>query len=407
MSAGIFTTAALTQDLARKSFSAYITRLMPNGSAPLFGLTSMMKTETAYATEHGFFTKTMLFPQLTLSGAAAATDNILNVTSTINVLPNVIMRVDSTGENILINTIISATQVSVQRAVGTVPAAPISSTVNLYSIGSAFEEASLRPPALIINPVRITNLTQIFRNTWALSDTLRATQVIAGESNVAETKQDCSMFHAVDIEKDIFFGQKYQGSRNGQPFRTMDGIISIIGNLSYYPSSYAAANIFTAGGTTNYTQLQNFLEPLLNQSTDPKSAGERVVFVGGTAKRVINDIGRLNGTYFLQDGQTGYGLQFSTFKTARGTFRMIEHPLFNSNPSWAKMAVALDLSSFNLAYLGDRKTMHKAFNEGKAEEAADNGIDALGGTLTTELTVLVKNPPANGVIYNLTSGAQG
>lgn len=406
MSAGIFTTAALTQDLAKKSFAAYITRLMPNGSAPLFGLTSMMKTETAVAPEHGFFTKTMLFPQLILSAAALSTDTILNVTSSINVLPGVLMRVDSTGENVIINSVISAFQVSVQRGVGTVPAAAISSAVALYSIGNAFEEASLRPPALIINPVRITNLTQIFRNTWAVSDTVRATQMIAGDSNDAESKQDCSMFHAVDIEKNIFFGQKSQSSRNGMPFRTMDGIISIIGNLAYYPASYSSANIFTAGGTTNYTQLQNFLEPLLNQATDPKAAGERVIFVGGTAKRVINDIGRLNGTYYLQNGNTSYGLQFSTFMTARGTFRLIEHPLFNSNPSWSKLAVVVDLSSFSLAYLGNRKTLSRDFN-GANEDAADNGIDAVGGTLTTELTVLVKNPPANGVIYNLTAAAQG
>jgi hypothetical protein len=407
MSAGIFTTAAFTQDLARKSFAAYITRLMPNGSAPLFALTSMMKTEVAVAPEHGFFTKTMLFPQLTIGSAGqTAADTIFDVTSTINVLRGMLMRVDSTGENILIETVISATQVSVTRGVGNVPATAIAAAINLYSIGNAYEEASLRPSALIINPVRITNLTQIFRNTWAISDTVRATQMIAGDSNEAESKQDCSMFHAVDIEKNLFFGQKSQSSRTGMPFRTMDGVISIIGNLAYYPSSYSAANVFTAGATTNYTQLQNFLEPLLNQATDPKSAGERVVFCGGTAKRVINDIGRLNGTYYLQNGNTNFGLQFSTFMTARGTFRLIEHPLFNSNASWAKMAVVLDLSSFSIAYLGDRKTQSRDFNA-RGEDAADNGIDAVGGTLTTELTTLVKNPPANGVIYNLTAAAQG
>jgi hypothetical protein len=40
-------------------------------------------------------------------------------------------------------------------------------------------------------------------------------------------------------------------------------------------------------------------------------------------------------------------------------------------------------------------------------EANDNGIDAVGGTLTTELTTVIKNPPANAVITNLTSGAAG
>lgn len=408
MSTGLFTTAAFTQDLARKSFAAYITRLMPAGQAPLFGMTSMMKTETAVQPEHGFFTKTMLFPQMTVSAAGQAIgDTVFTVGSTSNIVPNTLFRVNTTGENILVNAVLGLTSVSVTRAVGGTSAAAIGASVNLYSIGTAFEEASVRPQSLIINPVRITNLTQIFRNTWALSDTVRATQMIAGETNVAESKQDCSVFHATDIEKALFWGQKYVGTRNGQPFRTMDGLISIVSNLANYPSSYSAANVTTAGGTTNYTQLQAMLEPTLNQQTDPKVANERVIFCGGTAKKVINDIGRLNGTYYLQNGQTSYGLQFTTFMTARGTFRLIEHPLFNSNADWTKMAVVVDLSSFNLAYLGNRQTMYKDFNSGEGGQAVDNGIDAVGGTLTTEVTCLVKNPPANAVIYNLTAGAAG
>ena len=410
MSTGIFNTGTLTQDLAKKSFASMITRLMPNGTAPLFGMTSMLPSDTAVQVEHGFFTKTMLFPQLTCSAAGQTNaDTTFTVTSTSNVLPGMIMRVDTTGENILVNAVISGTQVSVQRAVGTVAAQAIATSVNLFQVGNAFEESSLRPQSLIINPVRITNLTQIFRNTWAISDTIRATMMIAGETNVAESRQDCAAFHAADIEKAIFFGQKSQGTRNGQPFRTADGLINIVGNLSYYPSYFSAVNVNTAGSTTNYTQLEGFLDPVFNQATDPKVANERVLFVGGTAKRVINNIGRLNGTYYIVDGQTSYGLQFSTFKTARGTFRMIEHPLFNSNTSWSKMAVAVDLSTFRLAYLGDRKTQNKEFNMPEAGDmdAADNGIDAVGGTLTTELTCVIKNPPANSVIYNMTAAAAG
>ncbi len=405
MSTGIFSSGQLTQDLAKKSFAAMITRLMPNGTAPLFGMTSMLPSESAVQVEHGFFTKTMLFPQLTLSAGVAAGDTTFPVTSTSNVLPGMIMRVDSTGENVIVNAILSGTSVQVTRAVGTVAAASISTAVNLFQVGNAFEEASVRPQSLIINPVRITNLTQIFRNTWAISDTVRATMMIAGETNVAESRQDCAAFHAADIEKALFFGQKSQGTRNGQPFRTMDGLINIVGNLSYYPSYFTSANVNTAGGTTNYTQLEGFLDPVFNQATDPKVANERVLFVGGTAKRVINNIGRLNGTYQIVDGQTNYGLQFSTFKTARGTFRMIEHPLFNSNTSWSKLAVAVDLSTFRVAYLGDRKTQNKEFNS--SEEAVDNGIDAVGGTLTTEMTCVIKNPPANSIIFNLTSAAAG
>jgi Family of unknown function (DUF5309) len=411
MSTGLFNTSVLTTDLAKKSFAGMITRLMPNGSAPLFGMTSMLQSENAVATEHGFFTKTMLLPQVTTYGSThTSTDTTINVLSTANILPGMILRINNSAsyENIIVNSILSATQMSVTRAVGTVVAATIPASVDMYQVGNAFEEASLRPNSLIINPVRITNFTQIFRNTWAISDTIRQTMMIAGDSNIAESRTDCAAFHAADIEKALFFGQKSQGSRNGQPFRTMDGLVNIVGTAGNYPSYYAGVtNVYTAGGTTTYPQLEGFLDPLFNQTTDPKVGNERVLFVGGTAKKVITNITRLaTGSFYqIQDGQTSWGLQYSTLKTSRGAFQMIEHPLFNSNTTWAKMAVGVDLSTFRAAYLGDRKTQNKEFNAD--QDANDNGIDAVGGTLTTEMTCVVKNPPANGVVYNLTAGAAG
>ena len=405
MSTGIFSTAGFTQDLAVKSFASMITRLMPNGQAPLFGMTSMLPEETALQVEHGFFTKTMLFPSLTLSALVAnATDTTFNVASTTNVLPGMLMRAQSTGEIVIINQVLSTTQVLVGRGIGTTAGA-IASAVPLYQVGNAFEESSIRPNALQINPVRITNFTQIFRNTWALSGSAQATQVIAGESTVAENRQDCAAFHAADIEKALFFGAKSQSTRNGQPFRTMDGLLNIVSNLSYYPPSYAAVNVYTAAATTSFTQLEAMLDPVFNQATDPKAGNQRVLFVGGQARKVINNIGRVNSTYFINNGENSYGLQFGKFNIARGSFNMVEHPLFNSNSDWAKQAVAVDLSTFRTAYLGGRKTKKEEFN--MAGQAVDNGIDAVGGTLTSELTCVVKNPPANAWIKDLTLAAQG
>lgn len=407
MTTGVFNTGQFTTDLAKKSFASMITRLMPNGSAPLFGLSSMLSSETAVAVEHGFFTKTMLFPEMVTTAVALAASTSMPVASTANILPGMIMRVNSTGENVIVNAVISATEVSVNRGVGTVAAADTTATDELFQVGNAYEESSVRPNAMSIVPVRITNLTQIFRNTWAISESARATQVIAGDTNVAENRQDCAAFHAADIEKAIFFGQKSQSTRNGQPFRTLDGLISTVGNASYYPPSYGGStNVSTLGATTTWTQLEAALDPVFDQATDPKGANERIMFVGGTAKTVLNNIGRLNGTYQLVDGQTNWGLQFSTLTTSRGKFRLIEHPLFNSNASWAKMAVAVDLATFRLAYLGDRKTQNKEFNT-DGGVAQDNGIDAVGGTLTTECTTVVKNPPANAILYNFTAAATG
>ena len=69
---------------------------------------------------------------------------------------------------------------------------------------------------------------------------------------------------------------------------------------------------------------------------------------------------------------------------------------------------AVDLTSIKLAYLGDRKTQNREFNADMADiDPVDNGIDAVGGTLTTECTSVIKNPPANAVITNLTAAAAG
>ncbi len=409
MSVGIFNTSNFATDLAKKSFSSMITRLMPNGSAPLFALTSMLSDEVAAATEHGFFTKTMIFPEgkINLAAGYTASDTSLELDATANLLPGMIMRIERTGENIIINAVPSSTTIVVNRSIGSVAAAAILDDDDLYQVGNAFEESSTRPSANNIIPVRVTNLTQIFRNTWAISGSAQSTEVIAGDSTDAENRHDAAALHAADMEKAIFFGQKSQGTRNGQPFRTMDGLINMIETPSFYPPSYGGAtNSFTAGGTTNWTQLLGFLDPVFDQTTDPKGARERVLFVGGSAKLVINEIARLNGQTQLMDGQTNFGMEFSTLTTPRGKFRLIEHPLFNTNATWGKMAVAVDLPTFRLAYLKGRKTQNKEFNT-SGNQAADNGVDAVGGTLTTEVTTVIKNTPANAVIRNLTAAAVG
>ncbi len=401
MPVGTWNTAQIPQDLAAKSFSALITHLMPNGGAPLFGLTALLKEETASQIEYGYFSKTMVFPSVVLSANVAVGDTVLNVVSTANMLPGMVIRADSTNENMLVTGVVSPTQLAVQRAFGNVAASAPVATVSCWMVGNAYEQGSLRPQALSIAATRIINYTQIFRNTWALTGTLQATQVIAGDSNVAESKKECAGFHAVDIEKALLFGQKFLGTRNGQPISTMDGFISTVQNN-------AAGNITTLGATTNYTQLEAALDPVFQQNTDPMNPNQRILFVGGVARRVIHNIARLNSTYYVQQQETSWGLQYDTVKIPRGSFQIIEHPLLNAygaSATWAKMAIAVDLPTFNLAYMAGRKTQNREFNMDGT--VVDSGIDAVGGTLTTEVTNLIKNPAANAVLYNFTAAAVG
>lgn len=400
MATGLLSTASIPANLAKLSFSAMITKLMPNGQAPLFGLTALLKDETVASFEHGYWSKTMIFPYVQLNGAIAdGSTTTFNVDPFSNIVVGDLLRADSTGEVVLVTAVISTTQIIVQRGVGTVTATAIADDVQLYTIGNAFEEGSVRPSPVSITTAYTSNYTQIFRNSWAVTKTAAAMTMLAGDGMVAESKQDCSMLHAMAIEKSLFFGQKFLGIRNGQPFHTMEGIIARV-------TAAAPGNIITAGATTNWTQLEAALDPTLQTMTDGRSGNIRTVFVGGTAKRVLSNIARLNSTYMIENGATSWGLEISTFRTPRGTFEMIEHPLFNAygpNSTWAKMAVIVDLNAFAIGYL--RRTENKEYNE--TGTPVDNGIDAVGGTLTTELTCLIKNPAAFGIIYNFTAAAAG
>lgn len=401
MAVGLLSSANAPQNLNAISFAQAITRLMPNGTAPLFGLTSLLKDETASNIEHGYFSKTMIFPFVKINNGAGYTagDTTFTVDSYTNVVPGDLIRVDRTGEVMMVNTTPSATSITVTRAVGTVAAAALLDNDDLFTIGNAFEEGSVRPSAVAIIADRYVNNTQIFRNSWAVTKTAAAIPQIAGAGYVSESKQDCAAFHAMAIEKALFFGQKFMGTKNGQPLHTMEGIIARV-------TAAAPGNITTLGATTNWTQLEAALDKTLETVTDPKGGNIRTMFVGGTARRVIHNIARLNATYQIQTMETSWGLQLDMLRTPRGTFELIEHPLFNAYgaaSTWAKMAVIGDLNAFSMAYL--RKTSDAAYNASGA--LVDNGIDAEGGTLTTELTCTIKNPAAFGILYNFTAAAAG
>lgn len=399
MAIGLLSSASAPQNLNALSFAQAITRLMPNGTAPLFGLTSLLKDESASNIEHGYFSKTMIFPSVTSSAAALATATSITVAAYDNIVPGDLLMNERTSEIVLVTALTSATVLAVTRAVGTVAAAGVNSGDVWRTVGNAFEEGSVRPSAVAIIAERYVNNTQIFRNSWAVTKTAAAIPQIAGAGYVSESKQDCAALHAMAIEKALFFGQKFMGTKNGQPFHTMEGIIPRV-------NAAASGNVTTLGATTNWTQLEAALDKTLETVTDPKGGNIRTMFVGGTARRVIHNIARLNSTYQITTNETAWGLQIDTIRTPRGTFEMIEHPLFNAYgaaSTWAKMAVICDLNAFSLAYL--RKTSDAGYNASGA--LVDNGVDAEGGTLTTELTCTIKNPAAFGVLYNFTAAAAG
>jgi hypothetical protein len=384
-------------DWLNKSFAGYLVKLFPNGSMPLFGMTGMVKDEGCTAVEHGYFSKTLVFPSVTIDNVAGylAGATTLTVVSTATVIAGDLLRVQSTGEIMRVASVASATSIVVVRGVGQVAANAIADGAKAYCTGNSFEQASSKPTSRLMSPARVINNTQIHRNGWTISRTLAAISTIVGNDNMSDSKMDAAHFHGSSIENTILFGQKSGLFLNQQYITTSDGIIERVRRDA------PASNTTVAGATTTYSQLQAMLNPVFDTMSSGQNGNSRVLCVGGRALEVINEIGRLSGQYQIIDGQTSFGLQFSSFKTARGTFKMIEHPMLNSNADWARMAIAVDMNTLKVRSL--RKTFHEAY--GTNGQIATNVEDAVGGVYTTENTIECINPSANAVIYGLTAGA--
>lgn len=394
---GVFNTTQNPAELNVRSFAGTMLRLFPNGSFPLWGLLSQQPHSVAKSSTHGYFSKTFMFGYVTVNSAVIGAGTLpIPVDSTAGILPGMVLYNPATRENVRVASVDSAVQITVTRSFGRVVAAAMADNQNLLVIGSAHAEGSARPEARSMTTVYVPNFTQIFRNAWAVTDTARASLVEAGFGNVQESRRDCSLLHSVECESAIFFGQAEMDVSGTQPIHGTQGIYDAI-------DQYAPANTNTAGATTTFAQLVALLEPAWLFSSDIGNPKQRVAFVGSTALRVLNDIGRLSGQVQITQNETSFGMSFTSFKFYKGSVNLIEHPLFNGLPELSKLMVIVDLAALKLAFMNGRDT--KAEDYGGDGKNNANGVDAVGGSLTSEFAVELVNPFACAIIENLTAAA--
>jgi len=399
LNTGVFNNTLNPTQLNQRSFNESILRLFPNGTAPLFGLSSQTGKKKAKAVEHGYFTKQFTFNELAMTAAATAVATNLTIAATAGVVIGQLFMVKSSREMVRVTAIVNATTVTVTRGYGRIAAAAILITDVLAGAGTAYAEGANRPTARNITAAYVSNFTQIFRNAWAVTGTAKATLVEAGFGNVQENRKDMMLFHATDIETATFFGQaSLTVLPNTQPEHTTQGIIDAI-------AQHAPANMQLAGATTNLTQLEAMFEKAFQFSTDLGNAKERVAFVDAQTLRVLNQVARLNGVVELMPDQTTFGMSFNRFRFFKGEIQLIEHPMFNGMASMAGSLVMVDLPALKYAYLEGRDAMVE--NYGADGNQAIGGADAVGGSLTSELAVEMVNPAACTYITGFTAGAAG
>lgn len=407
---GLFNTSNFNPSALPDSMAKTVLTKYPFGQAQLFAISAAMQTSEIGSTTHTWMSRTAVFPKTVTAanipqGVKGASVQIA-VESSSEFMPKDIILVGGTDEQMYVESVVGEQSIIVRRGMGHSAPLPIASGTRLTYIGNAHEEASLRPLMRAYSQEEMSNKTQIFRNAYAASGTATAVDYIAalqgGSSNlIASSKSDAGMFHSIAIEFAMLFSELHVSVVNGQPHRKMDGILSMI-------RKWAPQNQQFAATTTTKKQLDRMTQNVFNVVTDPKFGNDRILYTGNAGMEVIQEIITNQGQYQFTENQTTFGLTFTTYKTpSGGILRLMTHPLLNTNPEWARMALILDPSSMAVRYLKGRKSLHKTFNSNvnSSGGSVDMGIDAEGGDFLSELTLECIAPDANAVIYGLTQAA--
>ncbi len=124
-------------ELNVRSFAGQILRRFPNGSAPMFAMTSQTGRNKAKSSTHGYFTKVMTFHVVTQAGAD--TDAVTSFTwpSTAGMTVGMVFHNPRSRENVRINTVTSATVVAITRAFGRVAAAAVDAGDTWIQVGTS------------------------------------------------------------------------------------------------------------------------------------------------------------------------------------------------------------------------------------------------------------------------------
>ena len=237
--------------------------------------------------------------------------------------------------------------------------------------GSAHEEGDTLPDPVVYEPVKLYNMTQIFRTPLKMTRTAMNTRLRTGD-HVKQAKEEALRMHNIAIERAFFFGHRYETTgTSGYPLRTTAGIFN-------WPTNSAATGGITKkvfSGTWMGTTTDNGYYWLFTQLEELFRYGspDRIAFCGSEALLALNRAAQENGDLQIKPESTKFGMQFNTIMTPFGTIRLKGHPLFNIESTLRDTMVILDPKNLKYRYLKNGDTTYKPDLEydgmdGKASE---------------------------------------
>lgn len=399
---GLRDTSNFVTDQRPKNWREGIMLLKPNGMTPLTALTSLMKSRKVDDPEFNWWEKEMQTRRVALGANIAAdtagTNSIFTVTSGAKGFKaGDLLKSEKTGEIVRVySDPTSDTSLVVTRGFAGTTSTAITYNgagvnPNFICIGSAFEEGSLAPTGVAFDPTKITNYTQIFRSTLEATRTAAKTRLRTGDA-IKEAKRECLENIMNDVERALWNGVKSEGTLNGKPVRTMDGVLSRI-----------TTNVVTnTDGSFSMSELEGWLETAFNYGSS-----EKMGFCGNRVLTAIQQVIRKNSQMTITPGIKEYGMAVVRLTTPYGELVLKSHPLFNQQSGGTTGGSAYYGLNSSLVILDMDNLKYVTFQDDDIKYQADlqsNGLDGEKSGYLGELSLEVGLEKSHMVIHRLDSG---
>lgn len=249
----------------------------------------------------------------------------------------------ASGERLLVATVASTATITVAaagRAYGTTAAASGNAQDSLLIIGNVNEENGGVRNVNSTRLEKVTNYTQIFRNTMSVSGTESEAELYGGP-DLPHQRKVKGIEHARDIERSFLWGEKKKdtGGTQGKPRRATGGIEEHIVSQGAY--------VQNQNGPLTAPDMEIFIREGFTYGSATK-----LLMAGGRVLSALSEIAR--GQIETKNGDSTYGLSIQEWVSPHGTVNVVHNPLMVDEFSgWAFL---LDLESFRYAKYRNRDT---------------------------------------------------
>ena len=341
---GLRGTGQFTTDFRPKNYRELFTLLEPNGNAPLNALLSMTSSEATDDPEVKNFRDELPARALTVDGAVASSsttaitidsgaDSLFAVAGTIIVNA-------ATGEVMRCTADSTATGLTVERNIGGT-SHTIGDGDNLFIAGTAYEEGASSPTGVSFDASVASNFTQIFRTSFLVTETLKATNLRTGDKE-DEMATKALKLHMQDIERAMFFGKKHEANgTTAQPLRYTGGLINTISSV-------------IDRSTASNSMTEDQFDRALIEDVFAFGSKQKIMFCGAKVAGHLQKMGKDRWQPTVVEGT--YGVNLTQYTTFAGDLMVHLHPQFRQIPGMDNAAVIIDFPYLKYRYMEGRDT---------------------------------------------------